>query len=169
LIRSFFFLLQKYLHDYPRIGAIIPEAAMMILVGMTAGLFIFLFGPGDEILDENQSETKYYDQYGQEIVIEGDEQENTDSLANSLLSFSPTVFFVVLLPPIIYNSGYHVQKDLFFRHLTPIAMYAFVGTGICTVVVASLLFGCAWLYPAMNCSFLELMTFGALISATGKD
>ncbi|KAG7359265.1 CPA1 family sodium/proton antiporter [Nitzschia inconspicua] len=159
-------LLSKFLHDYPHIGNIIPEAAMIILVGMLAGLFIFLFGADDTTLQEQSQYEKavYYDQYGQEIVIENG-NENTDSLAESLLSFSPTLFFVVLLPPIIYNSGYHIQRDLFFRHLSSISMYAFLGTTICTVVVASLLMSFQWIY-GMQCTFLELLTFGALISAT---
>jgi len=158
-------VLSKFLHDYPRIGSIIPEAAMIILVGMVAGLFVFLF-----FEDPHAEEAAYgYDDYGQQQqYAQGQEeqvQQQTDSLADSILSFSPTVFFVVLLPPIIFNSGYHVQKELFFRHLTPIAMYAFIGTAICTAVVAALLYSFQWLY-GMESSFLELLTFGALISAT---
>lgn len=158
-------LIQKLLHDYPRIGNVIPEAAMIILVGMIAGLFIFLFGPDDTTLAEQnaQRSESYYDQYGQEIVIEN--AYSTDSLAESILSFSPTVFFVILLPPIIFNSGYHIQKDLFFRHLGAISMFAFIGTAICTAMVASLLLSFQWVY-GMNSTFLELLTFGALISAT---
>ena len=45
---------------------------MIILVGMVAGLFIFLFGPDDTALAEQEAAqtATYYDQYGQEIVIE---------------------------------------------------------------------------------------------------
>jgi hypothetical protein len=130
--------IQKLLHDYPKLGAIIPEAAMIILVGMVAGLFVFLFGPSDEGEYNNDDANKaeyYYDQYGQAVVVENANAEDTDSLADSILSFSPTIFFVVLLPPVIFNSGYHIQRDLFFRHLSPICLYAFGGTAICTLVV----------------------------------
>ncbi|KAL3910802.1 MAG: hypothetical protein SGILL_007550, partial [Bacillariaceae sp.] len=106
----------------------------------------------------------YYDENGEAVVVQ-ENFDSQDSLAASLLSFSPTVFFVVLLPPIIFNSGYHILTDLFFRHLTPICIYAFGGTAICCGVVASLLYGTQHLY-GMEASFLELLTFGALISAT---
>ena len=143
---------------------------MIILVGMVAGLFIFLFGPSTENYNGDTEITTYYDQYGQEIAQDeesssGNGTTNTDSLADSLLSFSPTVFFVILLPPIIYNSGYHVQRDLFFRHIHSIALFAFGGTAICTMVVAALLYSMQWMY-GMEASLLEYMTFGALISAT---
>ena len=135
---------------------------MIILVGMIAGLFIYLFGPAEDS-DENSAVT-YYDENGEAVVV-NENIANTDSLAAAMLSFSPTVFFVVLLPPIIFNSGYHIQKDLFFRHLKPISLFAFGGTAICTAVVACLLYGFQWVY-GMETSFLELLTFGALISAT---
>jgi sodium/hydrogen exchanger 8 len=135
---------------------------MIILVGMLAGLFIFLFGPAED--GDETSAVTYYDDNGEAVVV-NENISNTDSLAAAMLSFSPTVFFVVLLPPIIFNSGYHIQKDLFFRHLTPISLYAFGGTAICTGVVACILYSFQWLY-GMECSFLELLTFGALISAT---
>ena len=178
---------------------------MVILVGMVAGLFIWLFGPGLDGDDEttttsgtgkyNKAEYDYYyanynnaaddvyvqnadynnldDNYNNGQMQQQQQQSssslNVDDMAQSILTFSPTVFFVVLLPPIIYNSGYHIQRDLFFRNLRPICMFAFIGTAICTVAVASILTGVGWaFFPtfAAQTSFLELLTFGALISAT---
>lgn len=114
---------------------------MVILVGMVAGAVLdaFVAMPSNENL--------------------------ADEVAQSLLSFSPTTFFVILLPPIIFNSGYHVRRDLFFRYITPICLYACLGTVICTVAVASILY-CAKGIFTFSATFLELMAFGALISAT---
>ncbi|EEC46045.1 phospholipase, partial [Phaeodactylum tricornutum CCAP 1055/1] len=82
-------------------------------------------------------------------------------------SFSPSIFFVVLLPPIIFNSGYHLRRDLFFRNIVPICMYACIGTAVCTMVVASILYVCVPLFGfGFRPTFLELAAFGALISAT---
>eukprot|EP00977_Amphora_coffeiformis_P026555 scaffold27769_cov176-Amphora_coffeaeformis.AAC.6 len=86
-------------------------------------------------------------------------------MAHSLLSFSPTVFFVILLPPIIFNSGYHVRRDLFFRYMTPICFYACLGTALCTVAVASILYVVSGIFT-FDVTMLELLAFGALISAT---
>lgn len=117
---------------------------MVILVGMLAGLLIALV-----VDDENAAQNDAV----------------ADDAAQSMLSFSSTVFFVVLLPPIIFNSGYHLRRDLFFRYITPICLYACLGTAVCTFVVASLLYAVAPLFNFQP-TFLELAAFGALISAT---
>jgi sodium/hydrogen exchanger 8 len=97
----------------------------------------------------------------------GNEEDNnlTGDVAASLLSFSPTTFFIVLLPPIIFNSGYHVRRDLFFRYITPICLYACLGTAICTMVVGGILYIAREMFT-FEVSLLELLAFGALISAT---
>ncbi len=92
---------------------------MIILVGITAGIFIHLATGRPD----NES-------------MAGDE-------ADSMLGFSPTVFFVILLPPIIFNSGYHLHRALFFRYMAPICLFACLGTALCTVVVASIMYALA--------------------------
>jgi uncharacterized membrane protein len=63
-------ILSKLLHDRPTLASFVPEAAMIILVGMFAGLIFYL--------------------------LMGDENDANDAV-ESMLSFSPTVFFVVLV------------------------------------------------------------------------
>ena len=53
--------------------------------------------------------------------------------------FSPDAFFYVLLPPIIFEAGYSLQRRLFLRNLGPILLFAVVGTLISTVAIAALL------------------------------
>mmetsp|Transcript_33794 Transcript_33794/g.50113 ORF Transcript_33794/g.50113 Transcript_33794/m.50113 type:complete len:590 (-) Transcript_33794:128-1897(-) len=143
-------LLSKGLHESPKLASIMPEAAMVILVGMVAGWIFFMFANVD------------YD------VAQGDDDGVVVDVAETLLSFSPTIFFVVLLPPIIFNSGYHIQRDLFLRHIIPICLYACAGTALASCVTASLLYISRFLFASADFdpSFLELLTFGALISAT---
>jgi sodium/hydrogen exchanger 8 len=114
---------------------------MIILVGITAGIFIHL------------------------ATGRPDNESMAGDVADSMLGFSPTVFFVILLPPIIFNSGYHLHRALFFRYMAPICLFACLGTAICTVVVASIMYALAPLIGVQP-TFLELMAFGALISAT---
>jgi sodium/hydrogen exchanger 8 len=119
---------------------------MVLLVGIVAGFFLSLF------VDDN---------------IENDD-DAAENVAESLLSFSPKIFFLALLPPIIFNSGYHLRREMFLRHLTPICLLAFIGTFVSTLVIAFLLY---WVSHAgwtdgFEPTLTELLTFGALISAT---
>lgn len=137
-------VLSKLLHDRPVLSSVLPEAGMILLVGMAAGFFVNLFTPENTTSDEE------------------------NSVAEGLLSFSPEAFFVFLLPPIIFNSGYHLRRELFFRHITPIALLAMIGTTVSALTVAGFLqivtnFGYTGDFVPRT---TELLTFGALISAT---
>lgn len=50
---------------------------------------------------------------GDEEVNDDEVNNNNHDLAEGLLSFNSKVFFVFLLPPIIFNSGYHINKGGF--------------------------------------------------------
>eukprot|EP00536_Pseudo-nitzschia_multiseries_P011202 jgi/Psemu1/205211/e_gw1.370.73.1 len=89
-----------------------------------------------------------------------------DDLA-ALLSFDPEFFFIFLLPPIIFNTGLRMGP-LFFRHITPIIMFAIVGTAISAIATALILYGFVklGLSGGFEPTLAELLTFGALISST---
>ena len=72
----FTMVLAKWLHDRPKLSSFVPEAAMIILVGILVG-FLFNLAGGNE-----------------EAQVDGEEPMG---MADSVLSFSPTVFFVVLV------------------------------------------------------------------------
>ena len=83
------------------------------------------------------------------------------ALSVGLLRFSSLTFFL-LLPPIIFNSGYHINRTLFFPLLPAISAYAIIGTSVSALFVGFSL----WLIPSIPYSLAELLAFGALISAT---
>lgn len=135
-------VLSNYLHETPTLAAVFPEAAMVLAVGIVAGFFIHLVA--DQFKDQD-----------------------IDDELSALLSFNPDIFFIALLPPIIFNSGLRIGP-LFFRHLAPILSFAILGTTISALSIAGILkivsnFGlCGGFEP----STAELLAFGSLLSST---
>jgi len=141
-------VLCKLLHNRPMIASILPEAGLAIIVGTLASFIIRLVVKPAEVSSEDA-----------DVV---------DIAANQVLTFSSTTFFVALLPPIIFNSGYQLKMELFLEDFTPIVSLACVGTAISAVVVSLLLqvmVGAGFTGDFVP-SFSEILTFGALISAT---
>ncbi|KAK8271625.1 hypothetical protein V6Z11_D11G272600 [Gossypium hirsutum] len=55
--------------------------------------------------------------------------------SSHLLVFSEDLFFIYLLPPIIFNAGFDVKKKQFFRNFITIMLFGAVGTLIsCTII-----------------------------------
>lgn len=79
-------VLSKYLHESPVLSSILPEAGLILLVGMFAGFVVDFF-------------------FEDQIQNAAGDDADDDSVAQKMLSFSPEIFFLALLPPIIFNSG----------------------------------------------------------------
>ncbi|KAF5288288.1 hypothetical protein FQA39_LY04056 [Lamprigera yunnana] len=80
-------------------------------------------------------------------------------------AFSPTAFFLILLPPIIFESGYNLHKGNFFQNIGSILVFAIIGTTISAFITG---FGVYFLGLAdvvYRLSFVESCAFGSLISA----
>ncbi|KAK6915491.1 Cation/H+ exchanger [Dillenia turbinata] len=56
--------------------------------------------------------------------------------SSHLLMFSEDLFFIYLLPPIIFNAGFQVKKKQFFRNFITIMLFGAVGTLICFVIIS---------------------------------
>jgi sodium/hydrogen exchanger 8 len=117
-------VLSKLLHDRPILNSFLPESGMVLLVGMATGFVINLF------VDVRVVEP---------VGDDASNNNNDEFFVQTLLSFSPVVFMIVLLPPIIFNSGYHLRKELFFRHFVPISLFAVAGTLISSLSITFLL------------------------------
>ncbi|GMN46487.1 hypothetical protein TIFTF001_015675 [Ficus carica] len=83
-----------------------------------------------------------------------------------LLVFSEDLFFIYLLPPIIFNAGFQVKKKQFFRNFMTIMLFGAVGTLISFCIIS---LGAAHLFQKMNLGTLKMgdyLAIGAIFSAT---
>lgn len=150
----------KLLHDRPRLSSFVSEASLTLLIGISAGMLVHL------IFFRERPDDVDFDDAG--------EDAEAKVVASSLLTFSDNVFFMALLPPILFNSGYQIRRELFYRHIKAILTFACIGTAISAITTAFMLQGVSllgWMGEDSNLntfkpSLLELLTFGSLISAT---
>ncbi|KAF0762345.1 hypothetical protein AaE_003316 [Aphanomyces astaci] len=91
---------------------------------------------------------------------------HTDSVTKSLATFDPSIFFIGLLPPIIFNSGYTMKRRFFFDNITAIVTYAVAGTTISSFVVGVIVYIAGYAGASLKMTLAESLSFGALISAT---
>ncbi|RLM69587.1 sodium/hydrogen exchanger 2-like [Panicum miliaceum] len=83
-----------------------------------------------------------------------------------VLLFSEDLFFIYLLPPIIFNAGFQVKKKQFFRNFITITLFGAVGTLISFTVIS---LGALGLISRLDIGALELgdyLALGAIFSAT---
>ncbi|KAJ8041229.1 Sodium/hydrogen exchanger 8 [Holothuria leucospilota] len=75
------------------------------------------------------------------------------------------MFFLLLLPPIIFESGYSLHKGNFFQNLGSIIVFAVFGTIISAIVVGSGVYFLGQAEVAFELDLVESFAFGSLISA----
>ncbi|WMV31843.1 hypothetical protein MTR67_025228 [Solanum verrucosum] len=96
----------------------------------------------------------------------------TKGKSSHLLEFDEQLFFIYVLPPIIFNAGFQVKKKQFFRNFMTIMLFGAVGTLISFSIIS---LGAKELLGKLDIGFLELRdylgphllkTIGAIFSAT---
>nr|AIA82923.1 NHX1 [Gentiana rigescens] len=83
-----------------------------------------------------------------------------------LLEFDEKLFFICLLPPIIFNAGFKVKKKRFFRNFLTIMLFGVLGTLISFCIVS---FGAKTVLDSLAIGSFELQDYlaiGAVLSAT---
>ena len=97
-----------------------------------------------------------------------------------MLEFQPAVFTLLLLPPIIFESGYNLNHRPFFQNIGGVLTFAFIGTLVAFSIMApSLYYGLGGahglLTPMESCAFAALIVAVdpvatlAIFSSTGAD
>ncbi|KAJ8455251.1 hypothetical protein ONZ51_g12551 [Trametes cubensis] len=89
------------------------------------------------------------------------------TMIRDMLTFRHTLFFNLLLPPIILASGYELKQENFFRNFGSILVFAFLGTFISAVGVGVIVFIWSSLgLESLGFTLIECLTFGSTLSAT---
>ncbi|KAJ1998908.1 monovalent cation:H+ antiporter, CPA1 (nhx1) [Coemansia thaxteri] len=92
---------------------------------------------------------------------------NSGSYIQRMVSFDHTVFFNMLLPPIILNCGYNLQKTSIARNMAPVLAFAFVGTAISAVVIGVLVQAYSLTgIESIDFSLVDSLILGTILSAT---
>ncbi|ONK57913.1 uncharacterized protein A4U43_C09F5560 [Asparagus officinalis] len=86
--------------------------------------------------------------------------------SSRILVFSEDLFFIYLLPPIIFNAGFQVKKKQFFRNFMTIILFGAVGTLMSFMIIW---LGARGLFSKLGIGSLEIkdyLAIGAIFSAT---
>ncbi|KAK9673818.1 hypothetical protein RND81_12G192100 [Saponaria officinalis] len=86
--------------------------------------------------------------------------------SSHILRFDEELFFIYLLPPIIFNAGFQVKKKQFFQNFLTIMLFGVVGVLISTSVIAA---GSWWLFPKVGFVGLtarDYLAIGTIFSST---
>lgn len=91
---------------------------------------------------------------------------STAETLEKMVTLDSEFFYLVLLPPIIFESGYNMKRRNFFKNIGGIIAFAMLGTLIATFVTAGLLYLVVEMgIMKSDLSFLECLVFGSIISA----
>ncbi|KAK1584662.1 hypothetical protein Q3G72_035004 [Acer saccharum] len=86
--------------------------------------------------------------------------------SSHLLVFSEDLFFIYLLPPIIFNAGFQVKKKQFFRNFITIILFGAVGTIISWAIIS---FGAIQFFKKWDIGSLDIgdyLAIGTIFAAT---
>ena len=64
-----------------------------------------------------------------------------DTAILSELQFSETLFFDIILPSIVFPSGFNMRRKKFFRNIKTIMKFGFIATLICFAIYSAALYG----------------------------
>ncbi|XP_013650290.2 sodium/hydrogen exchanger 6 [Brassica napus] len=91
---------------------------------------------------------------------------NTETSIRTWFNFHDEFFFLFLLPPIIFQSGFSLQPKPFFSNFGAIVTFSVLGTFVASIVTGVLVYLGGVMFLMYRLPFVECLMFGSLISAT---
>ncbi|KAJ4841181.1 Sodium/hydrogen exchanger 4 [Turnera subulata] len=86
--------------------------------------------------------------------------------SSHILRFDEQLFFIYLLPPIIFNAGFQVKKKQFFQNFVTILLFGVIGVFISVPIISA---GCWLLFPKLGFTSLsarDYLAIGTIFSST---
>ncbi|KAK3014523.1 hypothetical protein RJ639_010073 [Escallonia herrerae] len=86
--------------------------------------------------------------------------------SSHILRFDEELFFIYLLPPIIFNAGFQVKKKQFFHNFLTIMLFGVIGVFISSSIITV---GSWWLFPKFGFDGLtprDYLAIGTIFSST---
>ena len=84
-----------------------------------------------------------------------------------MLNFSEATFFFGFLPPILFNSGFHMRRRIFYSNMDGILSLAFMGSIISTCVLSTGLYILStYRILSISMTLPEIIAFSSMISST---
>jgi NhaP-type Na+/H+ or K+/H+ antiporter len=84
----------------------------------------------------------------------------------SELGFSGEIFFLILLPIIIFQAGYSLRKKEFFGQLVSILTFSILGTSLAAFVIGTILYGAGHFGWSLKLTLNEALAYASIVSAT---
>jgi len=84
----------------------------------------------------------------------------------SELGFSGEIFFLILLPIIIFQAGYSLRKKEFFGQLVSILTFSVIGTALAAFVIGTILYGAGHFGWSLKLTLNEALAYASIVSAT---
>jgi hypothetical protein len=122
----------------------LPESVAIIYIGGIFGLL-----------------TKIYNQWTSK-----DQESSTTVVQAASPLLNSNLFFMLFLPPIIFEQGYHLHKGNFFRNLGTISTFAIFGTTINALVTGAGLYLLGTINFSHKLPWRECFIIGSLNSGT---
>uniref|UniRef100_A0A7E4UNE5 Sodium/hydrogen exchanger n=1 Tax=Panagrellus redivivus TaxID=6233 RepID=A0A7E4UNE5_PANRE len=88
------------------------------------------------------------------------------NVSREFFNLDSTVFFLYLLPPIVFDAGYFMPNRALFENIESVMLFAIVGTIFNTITIGATLYYCGMAgFFGVEFNLFEIMLFAALISA----
>ncbi|KAG8177232.1 hypothetical protein JTE90_016063 [Oedothorax gibbosus] len=80
---------------------------------------------------------------------------------------TPTVFFLFMLPPIVFDAGYFMPNRLFFDNIISILVYAIIGTVWNALAIGTTLYfiGLTGIFGDHDIPIMHMLLFSSIVSA----